>query len=363
MIMGYTVEFPDGKKPFAAQFAVMNKVLLALKKEQNALLESPTGSGKTLALLCSSLAWQHQHATEVADRNRANVDAFVASKLREAQAKAARDEQVARLSAEQRLASHALGDPIRSVNVTSSTGGASQPLRPPNLDLLDQSQLLQDTDRLNSELMMVPAFYSAVDRPQKEFELACMILRADMLRGGNANRITLQFQGWPPKTYMLDDSTGHIQPVVVEPTTSPCTDQPSPSPLVKAEDKGHDDNEDDDDLMPMSFSQLEKQPKPSLFCPYNYIIDPQIRSSCSITLKNAVVIFDEAHNIEDVCRDAASFELHQASLEDSAKILTTALQNPNVSDSKKHDLKPLLKLINGWNRWLTNVKPTLKPMG
>ncbi|RHY55723.1 hypothetical protein DYB28_012088 [Aphanomyces astaci] len=207
MIMGYTVEFPDGKKPFAAQFAVMNKVLLALKKEQNALLESPTGSGKTLALLCSSLAWQRQHATEVADRNRANVDAFVASKLREAQAKAARDEQVARLSAEQRLASHALGDPIRPVNVTSSTGGASQPLRPPNLDLLDQSQLLQDTDRLNSELMMVPAFYSAVDRPQKEFELACMILRADMLRGGNANRITLQFQGWPPKTYMLDDST------------------------------------------------------------------------------------------------------------------------------------------------------------
>ncbi|RQM17296.1 hypothetical protein B5M09_011954, partial [Aphanomyces astaci] len=266
MIMGYTVEFPDGKKPFAAQFAVMNKVLLALKKEQNALLESPTGSGKTLALLCSSLAWQRQHATEVAGRNRANVDAFVASKLREAQAKAARDEQVARLSAEQRLASHALGDPIRPVNVTSSTGGASQPLRPPNLDLLDQSQLLQDTDRLNSELMMVPAFYSAVDRPQKEFELACMILRADMLRGGNANRITLQFQGWPPKTYMLDDSTGHIQPVVVEPTTSPCTDQPikpSPSPLVKAEDKGHDDNEDDDDLMPMSFSQLEKQPKPS----------------------------------------------------------------------------------------------------
>ncbi|KAF0774801.1 hypothetical protein AaE_001499 [Aphanomyces astaci] len=219
MIMGYTVEFPDGKKPFAAQFAVMNKVLLALKKEQNALLESPTGS---------------------------------------AQAKAARDEQVARLSAEQRLASHALGDPIRPVNVTSSTGGASQPLRPPNLDILDQSQLLQDTDRLNSELMMVPAFYSAVDRPQKEFELACMILRADMLRGGNANRITLQFQGWPPKTYMLDDSTGHIQPVVVEPTTSPCTDQPSPSPLVKAEDKGHDDNEDDDDLMPMSFPTARK---------------------------------------------------------------------------------------------------------
>uniref|UniRef100_A0AAV1VND3 Helicase ATP-binding domain-containing protein n=1 Tax=Peronospora matthiolae TaxID=2874970 RepID=A0AAV1VND3_9STRA len=60
MIMGYNVEFPHGKKPFPAQFAVMNKVLTALKTKQHALLESPTGSGKTLALLCSSLTFQKQ---------------------------------------------------------------------------------------------------------------------------------------------------------------------------------------------------------------------------------------------------------------------------------------------------------------
>jgi fanconi anemia group J protein len=30
-----------------------------------------------------------------------------------------------------------------------------------------------------------------------------------------------------------------------------------------------------------------------LFCPYNYIIDPIIRSSVGIDLKGAVVIFDE----------------------------------------------------------------------
>ncbi|CAH0473112.1 unnamed protein product [Peronospora belbahrii] len=58
--MGYNVEFPSGKRPFPAQFAVMNKVLTALKTEQHALLESPTGSGKTLALLCSSLTYQKQ---------------------------------------------------------------------------------------------------------------------------------------------------------------------------------------------------------------------------------------------------------------------------------------------------------------
>jgi fanconi anemia group J protein len=32
-----------------------------------------------------------------------------------------------------------------------------------------------------------------------------------------------------------------------------------------------------------------------VFCPYNYIVDPAIRSSMQIDLTGAVVIFDEAH--------------------------------------------------------------------
>jgi Rad3-related DNA helicase len=57
-IQGYSVLFPKEKKPFAAQLAVINKALFALKNGHNALLESPTGTGKTLALLCSALTWQ-----------------------------------------------------------------------------------------------------------------------------------------------------------------------------------------------------------------------------------------------------------------------------------------------------------------
>jgi Fanconi anemia group J protein len=39
-----------------------------------------------------------------------------------------------------------------------------------------------------------------------------------------------------------------------------------------------------------------------VFCPYSYLLDPCIRAATKVDLNNAVVIFDEAHNIEDQCR-------------------------------------------------------------
>ena len=99
-----------------------------------------------------------------------------------------------------------------------------------------------------------------------------------------------------------------------------------------------------------------------VFCPYNYIIHPQIRSSCAINLKNAVVIFDEAHNIEDVCRDAASLELSFDTLDECLKIINAALSRSN-EPSYKQNLAILRKLVQGWFQWLSNSESLLKPMG
>ncbi|ELQ73865.1 Helicase of the DEAD superfamily, partial [Trachipleistophora hominis] len=45
------------------------------------------------------------------------------------------------------------------------------------------------------------------------------------------------------------------------------------------------------------------------FMPYNYVVDPMVRRTMGIELKDSVVIVDEAHNIEDACRSAGSIEL------------------------------------------------------
>ena len=50
------VDFPYD--PYECQIEYMSKSISALKRGENALLESPTGTGKTLCLLCSALAWQ-----------------------------------------------------------------------------------------------------------------------------------------------------------------------------------------------------------------------------------------------------------------------------------------------------------------
>ena len=43
-----------------------------------------------------------------------------------------------------------------------------------------------------------------------------------------------------------------------------------------------------------------------MFTPYAYLLDPVIRSAMKVDIRHAVLIFDEAHNIEDICRYLSS---------------------------------------------------------
>jgi DEAD_2 len=59
-LRGIQIHFPF--RPYDCQRAYMERVVDALLRKENALLESPTGTGKTLCLLCAALAWQRQQA-------------------------------------------------------------------------------------------------------------------------------------------------------------------------------------------------------------------------------------------------------------------------------------------------------------
>lgn len=52
-----------------------------------------------------------------------------------------------------------------------------------------------------------------------------------------------------------------------------------------------------------------------IFMPYNYLIDSGIRENFDINFSNAIIIFDEAHNIAQCCEDAASITIESRQLD------------------------------------------------
>ena len=77
-----------------------------------------------------------------------------------------------------------------------------------------------------------------------------------------------------------------------------------------------------------------------VFCPYNYILEPNIRKNLGIKLENSILIFDEAHNIETMAADVASFECDvsvlKSAVEELPRILDTS-EKAAVRGGKKSE--------------------------
>ncbi|CAH8537821.1 unnamed protein product [Schistosoma haematobium] len=82
-----------------------------------------------------------------------------------------------------------------------------------------------------------------------------------------------------------------------------------------------------------------------IFCPYDYLLDPLNRSATSLEVTDHVIILDEAHNIEDASREAASFTITEHQLKSARDDLEGL--NIDVTDSSdKTILKGASKSMN-----------------
>ncbi len=84
-----------------------------------------------------------------------------------------------------------------------------------------------------------------------------------------------------------------------------------------------------------------------VFCPYNYLIDKLIREAAGIDLKNNIVIFDEAHNLEDQCREAASFVITIPLLTLAIDMISTCQNFPNCPAEASSLLEAFCK-VRSW---------------
>lgn len=93
-----------------------------------------------------------------------------------------------------------------------------------------------------------------------------------------------------------------------------------------------------------------------VFCPYSYLIDKGIRESSGISLTNNVVIFDEAHNLEDQCREAASFSFSDALVSAAVEVIIACRRFPGCP----YEAEPFLKSLQDIRSW---IKDTEQGMG
>ncbi|XP_052051090.1 Fanconi anemia group J protein isoform X2 [Apodemus sylvaticus] len=84
-----------------------------------------------------------------------------------------------------------------------------------------------------------------------------------------------------------------------------------------------------------------------VFCPYNYLLDPQIRESMDIKLKEQVVILDEAHNIEDCARESASYSVTEVQLR-FARDELDSLINSNIRKKSHEPLRDVCYNLINW---------------
>ncbi|XP_031740572.1 Fanconi anemia group J protein homolog isoform X2 [Cucumis sativus] len=91
-----------------------------------------------------------------------------------------------------------------------------------------------------------------------------------------------------------------------------------------------------------------------VFCPYSYIINPVIRGAMDVDIKGAIVIFDEAHNIEDIARHGGSVDIE----EDTLNKLQMELEDLCPIDSLVY--QPLYEMTQDLTSWIDQRKTTLQ---
>ncbi|XP_045152856.1 regulator of telomere elongation helicase 1 isoform X1 [Echinops telfairi] len=260
---GVTVDFPF--PPYRCQEEYMAKVLECLQKKVNGILESPTGTGKTLCLLCTTLAWREQlrdtiSARKIAERTQGELFPEQASSSWGVAASTASDapacyEDLPKIIYASRTHS-------QLTQVISELRSTSYRPRVCVLGSRDQLCIHPEVKRQESNHLQIHLcrrkvssrtchFYNNVDEKSLEQELVTPILDIeDLVRSGNKHKVC-----------------------------------------------------------PYYLSRNLKQQADIIFMPYNYLLDPKSRRAHSIDLKGTVVIFDEAHNVEKMCEESASFDL------------------------------------------------------
>jgi regulator of telomere elongation helicase 1 len=261
-LRGVQIHFPF--KPYKCQEDYMGKVIDAMNRSENALLESPTGTGKTLCLLCSTLAWQAEYSV----RLKAGDNSVAATQVsnNEPAAKTATNKPPTIIYASRTHSQ--LSQVVKELRFTR--------YRPKHAVLGSREQMC-----VNSKVKTKTAAASDINH------------MCGKLAKERKCRFRNNLEGFVSSSAESDGVGGDygVQPVLdIEELTS----------LGKKRN-----------ICPFYFSRGHIAEAEIIFVPYNYLFDKDARTTslADVQWENSILVFDEAHNLEAFASESASFDL------------------------------------------------------
>ncbi|KAM4562897.1 regulator of telomere elongation helicase 1 [Odontesthes bonariensis] len=260
---GVTINFPF--PPYDCQKAYMSKVIECLQKNVNGVLESPTGTGKTLCLLCATLAWREHFKDSISARK-------IAEKLHGAEMFP--------------------NTPLASWG-TAATDGDKPTF------YTDIPKIIY-ASRTHSQLaQVINELKNTSYRPK-----VCVLGSREQLC---INQEVMRQESNHVKVHMCRGKVSTRSCLYYNNVEEKNTDKDLVNSILDVEDLVKFGNKQR--VCPYYLSRSLKQQADVIFMPYNYLLDPKSRRAHNIDLNGAVVIFDEAHNVEKTCEESTSFDL------------------------------------------------------
>ncbi|XP_059189945.1 regulator of telomere elongation helicase 1 [Centropristis striata] len=260
---GVTVSFPF--PPYDCQKDYMSKVIECLQKKANGVLESPTGTGKTLCLLCATLAWRENFKDTISAR---------------------------------KISERLQGEEMFSKTPLSSWGTAATDGDTPTF-YTDVPKIIY-ASRTHSQLAQVVSELKNTSYSPK----VCVLGSREQLC---INPEVMRQESNHVKVHMCRSKVSTRSCCYYNNVEEKSTDRELVNSILDVEDLVKYGNKQR--VCPYYLSRHLKQQADVVFTPYNYLLDPKSRRAHNIELNGAVVIFDEAHNVEKTCEETTSFDL------------------------------------------------------
>ena len=327
-LCGVQVHFPFS--PYACQTDYMTKVIEALHRSENALLESPTGTGKTLCLLCSTLAWQRQRIQQQPD----HITTTQLTNISE-----------------------------NNSNSQSSSNSSSNATNRPSVIIYasrTHSQLSQVVSELRNTRYR-PRHAVLGSREQ-------MCVHPQVNNPANKGSTTMSEINHGCNKLNKERKCKYrnqLDGFVALPSQSSAEEH---QPILDMEDLvqlGKKRN-----ICPFYLTRSHHLENAELiFMPYNYLFDKEARKTtlADVPWQNAIVIFDEAHNLESFASESASFDLSSLDvagcIQETSRAIAYLSTNSysNVDDGGGVKMENLLRLKHLFLRFESFIQNELSP--